>query len=520
MELLEENKKLLERMDYLLIPVLIEVYSSTVTFRVRQLVTHSLVKLVHLSDTETLQKVLKDVPLSSFLAGVLAQREYASLVTDALYVSEMLLKKLPDVYHFLFKREGVMHEVETIASLPATEETESRPSEASETGEASQETVESRVSGTGSSQRDEQSATEKSEDEDDRTKASGSSDTEPSPSPRRNGSGADQSPSSAIRRRLLERSELHALLRSRFALGQSHRSEPERGVGRGHTRQHIIQLAKSIAQSYQQQSLEYAHEHGSQMVEVKKFAESLKAYRENAYTAEQDLTGLRDYLDASDMGISSFELMNSGLLDALVAYLTEDDGGDSTIPSLEARRALFRHKFLQQDTPGRDASKPSPAHILVLRLQELLSRFESFEVVTPLESSSLGDNFRNPTSMLAKQLRLRLSGEGDLIPREYSQLMVSTHAVATFKVLEDYLLAKIGDYTGSPMERAAEEDDSEDDSDGDEEDGQEKPNSQNTDMMDVDEEEVRYHDHGITAVTHHAKAQGFTGRYRDADRGG
>ncbi|ORZ03059.1 hypothetical protein BCR43DRAFT_450211 [Syncephalastrum racemosum] len=490
-ELLETNKKLLQRMDYLLIPVLIEVYSSTVAFRVRQLVTHSLVKLVHFSDAETLQKVLKDVPLSSFLAGVLAQREYAHLVTDALFVSEMLLKKLPEVYHFLFKREGVMHEVETIASMPASEETETRPSDANETGDASQETIESMASGTGSSHRDEQSATEKSEDEDDRTKASGSSDTELSSSPRRNGGGADQSPSSAIRRRLLERSELHALLRSRFALGQPHRSAPEEGIGRGNTRQHIVQLAKTIARSYQQQSLEYAHEHGSQLVEVKKFAESLKAYRENAYTAEQDLIGLRDYLQASDMGISSFELMNSGLLDALVTYLTEDDEGDTTIPSLEVRRALFRREFMQQVKPDHDVSKTSPAHILVLRLQELLSRFESFEVVTPLESSSLGDHFRNPTSMLAKQLRLRLSGEGDLIPREYSQLMVSTHAVATFKVLEEYLLTKIGDYTGSSTERATEDTDSDDDSEGDEEDDQEQANSQNRDMMDVDDEEAK-----------------------------
>jgi E3 ubiquitin-protein ligase TRIP12 len=45
--------------------------------------------------------------------------------------------------------------------------------------------------------------------------------------------------------------------------------------------------------------------------------------------------------------------------------------------------------------------------------------------------------------MLAKQLRLKLTGDGNDIPRAYQNLIVSVHAVATFKAIDEYLRPRV-----------------------------------------------------------------------------
>lgn len=81
--------------------------------------------------------------------------------------------------------------------------------------------------------------------------------------------------------------------------------------------------------------------------------------------------------------------------------------------------------------------------VLVHKLQDLLSRAEHFEVLTVHQNSS--DSNRNTaTSMLSKQLRLRLVAEDEgAMPRPYKNLMISIHAIATFKALDDYLRPRI-----------------------------------------------------------------------------
>lgn len=56
--------------------------------------------------------------MSSFLAAILSSRDQAPLVTSALQLVELFLVKLPNEYTYFFRREGVMHEIERIASEP------------------------------------------------------------------------------------------------------------------------------------------------------------------------------------------------------------------------------------------------------------------------------------------------------------------------------------------------------------------------------------------------------------------
>lgn len=114
-EMLNAHPEIVRRIGQLLIPTLIEVFSATVNLHVRQRVATALLKIVYFSDPKILESVLKDVPLSSFLAGVLSQQEHSSLVISALQVCELLIIKLPDDYHFHFRREGVMYEINKLA---------------------------------------------------------------------------------------------------------------------------------------------------------------------------------------------------------------------------------------------------------------------------------------------------------------------------------------------------------------------------------------------------------------------
>jgi E3 ubiquitin-protein ligase TRIP12 len=136
--------------------------------------------------------------------------------------------------------------------------------------------------------------------------------------------------------------------------------------------------------------------------------------------------------------ITSSELLDSGVIRVLVDTLS------STEATLNNPRSDFLAAFMSSAASAKikttSASSSSTAlTILIQKLQDLLSRGEHFEVMTVNNNAS--ENSRsNSTSMLSRQLRLRLSGEKDSeIPQTYQEMIVSIHAIATFKALDDYL---------------------------------------------------------------------------------
>jgi E3 ubiquitin-protein ligase TRIP12 len=92
---------------------------------------------------------------------------------------------------------------------------------------------------------------------------------------------------------------------------------------------------------------------------------------------------------------------------------------------------------------GNGDSLATPFSVFVHKLQDLLSRSEHFEVIT-VHQNSFDGNKSSAASMLAKQIRLKLIADDDSdIPRPYRNIMVSIHAIATFKALDDYLRPRI-----------------------------------------------------------------------------
>lgn len=61
-----------------------------------------------------------------------------------------------------------------------------------------------------------------------------------------------------------------------------------------------------------------------------------------------------------------------------------------------------------------------------------------------MHHNALDNNRSSPASMLSKQLRLKLVADDDAdMPKAYRNLMISIHAIATFKALDDYLRPRI-----------------------------------------------------------------------------
>jgi E3 ubiquitin-protein ligase TRIP12 len=153
---------------------------------------------------------------------------------------------------------------------------------------------------------------------------------------------------------------------------------------------------------------------------------------------------LAKYFDGDALeSITSYELMTSGIVDVLLQILNDPD--EET--QLEARNdfieAFMTSKPATTVATGSASSPATSFSVLVHKLQELLSRAEHFEVIT-VHQNAFESNRSSAASMLAKQLRLKLTAdENSGIPRTYRNIMVSIHAIATFKSLDDHLRPRI-----------------------------------------------------------------------------
>ncbi|CAO3632336.1 unnamed protein product [Cunninghamella echinulata] len=469
-ESLKNNPQLLKRDGAILFPLLLEIYSSTVNLRLRLQVTQALVKYVFFMDADTLKSVLKHVPLSGFLVGLLTQREHSTLVINSLFQAELLLVKLPSIYFDLFRREGVLYEIKELASLPLVEDN----------GKSSQQ----QYSEMASSQIINDDASNMS----DAKSESGRSQLQGLSSQSQDEDNTNESIINSRRRQAMRNSDFrlsslwkHGLLLDKYnnihfkANMKPSNREGEPGIGHGSLRRFIIQLAQNFIKTYDNMQDKYINVTSNTIEELQMIAEQLSGSDDDP-SAIHVLKQFSSYINETEIGISGFELYKSGILDGLVNYLTQKDNDENVQQfksSLDKRQQTFYSVFLETLKLEEDKNiiRSPELHVLTKRLEELFTRFEQFEVISPLDSSapssssssSLSSDFtRHPIQLLAKQLRIRLTGQGTDIPSNYKEMMVALHAVATFRVLEEYLLTRIEELNKIGLKNANESSDEED----------------------------------------------------------
>ncbi|KAK7627462.1 thyroid hormone receptor interactor 12 [Phyllosticta citricarpa] len=413
-EMLEECKDELRRFAVILLPTLTDAYSSTVNLSVRQKVLTAQLKMLSNLDEETLKEALRAVPYASLLASILSEKDHPNLVTYALQAAELLLKRLGSIYWYQFHREGVISEITNLASRPVNSVDEKEKAKPSKPIlEAEPFSSSSRVSSDDGDEdldremeglQEDGMHSEDDEDEDDHD------DDDDSDSSSSSGRPFGRTPMPNI-------DDVVTFRAKKFL--EVH--ENDEGYEMRRKAQSILEDIKGLA------------------------ADIKSAYSGESTIPEENLfVRMAEYFDGDALeSITSHELLTSGIVSVLLDLFSDAN----VFAKLEARTA-FLEAFMGTTTQNKQktastASPVTPFSILVSKLQDLLSRAEHFEVIT-VHQNAFDSDRSSAASMLAKQLRLKLVADDESgIPRAYRNIMVSIHAIATFKALDDYLRPRI-----------------------------------------------------------------------------
>ncbi|KAF2485435.1 hypothetical protein BDY17DRAFT_293599 [Neohortaea acidophila] len=439
-ELLQQHPNEAKRFAVILFPTLMHAYTSTVNLNVRQKVLTAQLKMLSNFDIDILQDCLRGVAYASHLASILTQQDNPSLVTYALQAAELLLLRLESIYRPQFYREGVMAEISKLAERSVQPDTS--PKAAAKLEESVQSAAELELVG----QHDDEIAEDEGEtievdmaahdpddDEDEHDEESEENDEDLEPQDE-DDEEEDEDGDGDGRGDRDNRSDV------------SESPSPERP--RRIDMQDVITLrARAFMTAHGDVGSVEMRKQASTILED---LQTLGAELKSCYSGVRSEGGidlfhrLAKHFDGDALeSITSYELMSSGIVETLLELFTDADHQAAT----EARSDFLEVFMTTTNNAGLAAGEsqaPATAFsVLIHKLQDLLSRAEHFEVIT-VHQNAFESNRSSPASMLAKQLRLKLvADEASGIPRPYRNIMVSIHAIATFKALDDYLRPRI-----------------------------------------------------------------------------
>ena len=405
----ETCKGKVKRFVMILLPTLTHAYDITVNLNVRTTVLDAQLRMLSYIDSDILESALQTVPFASFLASILSQEDHVNLVLQALHATELLFNRLKKIYAYQFCREGVLAELKRLAD----EKSSDVPPKA------------------------------KSENIAIRSRRASAIQNGQTDGPGDNGDEGDNDEPQVLEE--IDVAGDHGSIGEYSGSLTSSDEEAHTHVYSGeNTKAQIVLKARKILEGY----------NDTEGKEVKGKAEAiLKAARSlaielQAYYDQQDYQGItpksRKLFDALAQyfstdalkSITSAELLNSGIIEVLLEILDPKHGRRAE----DARRS-FMAIFMKHPTLP-IGNSATAFNILIHKLQDLLSRKEHLEVVTIHNNSQ--ENSRmdkdNLSYQLGKQIRLKLEGdEMSEIPTRYRNVIVSIHAIATFKSLNDYL---------------------------------------------------------------------------------
>lgn len=414
-EMLRNRRGLVERFTQLVLPTLIEVYAASVSMHIRVKALNGLLKIVNFVDASTLAHALDPVPLASFVASILSSRDDPNLVHPALQLVELLCDKLPQVYSSLLRREGVMWEIDDIASqtpktikYPSTsysEKISNQPLSAAADGNVIEGTASTSIASASPAV----------------VSSVGSA------------LGGDGSSSDALGRipglpgglasvNITRRPVVASF--SDFSTAEIQDSI----IWRSRILRDIFVRQDATAEGGADQAVKA-------LEEVKANVAALKvASSESEDAIVSALDAIMRLFAKPDQPISCFELLRSGLIDGLYDFAT---GGNSKV-ARTTRRKLLIDALMTPDSTG----SQSRASTLVKRLQETLNRLENVDIITVINGSE--DTRRYGDANINRQLRLRLQADtGTEMPVAISNVIVSIHAIASFERLADFIRPKL-----------------------------------------------------------------------------
>jgi E3 ubiquitin-protein ligase TRIP12 len=420
-ELLEGCKDEVKRFAIILFPTLTDAFSSTVNLSVRQKVLTAQIKMLSNLDKDILMEALRSVPYASFLAAILSQQDHPSLVNYALQAAELLLVRLDDIYRYQFYREGVIAEIIKLSTTAKPEASDSSADEVVDLAGSSSnpKTAEKPGhNGQGGGSDDGDSSDDDNDDDNENENDDVQEDGSGSPASSRGSTMSLDGPPNHMPSDITTMQQLIGQRAKNFL--DVHETEKNSKTMKKKATKILISL-QTLASDIESHYLRQGPGNG-----VKLF------------------TTLANYFDGDVLeSVTSAELLNSEVVRVLLDVFNNPDerlSNDARTAFLE----VFMGRTVMKKPKTTSAESPAtPFSILIHKLQDLLSRSEHFEVIT-VHQNTFDGNRSSAASMLAKQIRLKLVADDDSeIPKPYRNIMVSIHAIATFKALDDYLRPRI-----------------------------------------------------------------------------
>ncbi|PKA56014.1 E3 ubiquitin-protein ligase UPL3 [Apostasia shenzhenica] len=425
-KLLQDQPELLQQFGMDLLPILTQIYGSSVNGSIRHKCLSVIGKLMYFSSAEMIQSLLGSTNISSFLAGVLGWKDLQVLI-PALQIGEILMDKLPGIFAEMFVREGVVHAVDALIrsdpsnSIPSQSSPPEKDND-SVTGMSSRSRRYRRRNGG-------QSA-DGGQVDDVKSSATGSSCSPPS----------SESPSTnnSIRAAV---SEFAKAFKDKYYPSVS--GETEIGVSED------LLLLKNLCSK-----INASADDVKTQAKGKSKASGVQIF-ETSETMEEELNSvisktLNELTKGN--GVSTFEFIGSGVVVALLNYFScgtfgKDRVSDASLPKLR-QQALRRYKsFMELALPvGLQAGNGAPMGVLVWKLQKALSSLERFPVVLSHSSRSTGGSARLSSGLnaLSQPFKLRLCrSQGEKSLRDYSSNIVLIDPLASLAAVEEFLWTRV-----------------------------------------------------------------------------
>ncbi|OIW08755.1 hypothetical protein TanjilG_03431 [Lupinus angustifolius] len=428
-KLLNDQPELLQQFEMDLLPVLIQIYGSSVNGPVRHKCLSVIGKLMYFSTAEMLQTLLSVTNISSFLAGVLAWKDPHVLV-PALQIAEILMDKLPGTFSKMFIREGVVHAVDQLILVGNPTNVTTQASSAEKDNDS--------VSGPSSRSRRYRRRSGNSNPDGNQLDELKSPVSVNVGSPPGSVDVPTTTTNSSIR--------LSVSAAARAFKDKYFPSDPGAiEVGVTDDLLHLKNLCMKLNASVDVE----------RMMGKQKSKTSAFGLEENSDNKEEYLIGV-----ISDMlkelgkgdGVSTFEFIGSGVVAALLNYFTcgcfsEDRISETNLPKLR-QQALKRFKsFIAVALPASTGDEAiAPLSVLVQKLQNALSSMERFPVVLShsARSSSGSARLSSGLSALSQPLKLRLRrAQGEKSLRDYSSNIVLIDPLASLAAIEEFLWPRI-----------------------------------------------------------------------------
>ncbi|KAL3814018.1 hypothetical protein ACJIZ3_015286 [Penstemon smallii] len=422
-KLLNDQPELLQQFGMDLLPVLIQIYGSSVNGPVRHKCLSVIGKLMYFSTVEMIQCLMNVTNISSFLAGVLAWKDPQVLV-PALQIAEILMEKLPGTFSKMFVREGVVHAVETLILTEST--STSQP--------ASTEKENDSIPGSSRSRRNRRRGGNSSSDA---NPADDSKNTIPNVVSPPNSSEIP-SVNSSMRAAI---SDCAKAFKERFFPSDPEASET--GVTDDLLR--LKNLCTKLNSMIDEQKTKTK---GKSKASSTRFSD-ISANKEEHLV--EMISEMLWELSRGD-GVSTFEFIGSGVVASLLNYFTcgyfsKERISEVNLPKLR-QQAIRRYKsFVSVALPvSVDEGNVVPMSVVVQKLQNALSSLERFPVVLSHTSRPSGGNARlsSGLSALSQPFKLRLCrAHGEKSLRDYSSNVVLIDPLASLAAVEDFLWPRV-----------------------------------------------------------------------------